>query len=103
MVFAALAVATLALTLFGLNLVRVYDNALVRQTESELIAQGTALASAFTAASIRDGPRPPCVPITAPWPFPIPKGGALKAILPTLTASSDVGPPPSDAHLTAVR
>lgn len=97
MVFAALAVATLALTLLGLNLVRVYDNALVRQTESELIAQGAALATAFSAASVRDGSSPTCLPVTEPWPFPIPKDSGLRPILPRLTASSPVGPPPNDA------
>lgn len=97
MVFAALAVATLLLTLLGLNFVRVYDNALVRQTESELIAQGSALAHAFSAASVRDGAAPPCVPITEPWPFPVPNDSGLRPILPTLTASSEVGPPPRDA------
>jgi len=95
-VFAALASATLVLTLLGLGLVRVYDNQLVRQTESELIAQGVVLASAFRDASARDGARPPCLQKTLPWPFPKPSDSALKPILPTLTASSPIEPPPHD-------
>ena len=70
--FAALAAATLVLTLFGLGLVRVYDNQLVRQTESELISQGVVLASAFRDASLRDGPAPLCLVPSVPWPFPKP-------------------------------
>ena len=96
MVFAALAAATLVLTLFGLGLVRVYDNQLVRQTESELIAQGVVLASAFRDASVRDGALPPCIAPTLPWPFPKPSDSALKPILPVLTASSTIEAPPHD-------
>jgi signal transduction histidine kinase len=94
-VFAALAAATLVLTLLGLGLVRVYDNQLVRQTESELIAQGVVLASAFRDASARDGALPPCVAPSLPWPFPRPND-KLRPILPTLNASSKIEPPPHD-------
>ena len=95
-VFAALATATLVLTLFGLGFVRVYDNQLVRQTESELIAQGVVLANAFRDASARDGSRPPCVATSLPWPFPKPSDSRLKPILPILNASSNIEPPPHD-------
>ncbi len=94
-VFAALAAASLVLTLLGLALVRVYDNQLVRQTESELIAQGVVLATAFRDASATDGASPPCVPSSLPWPFPKPDG-TLRPILPVLTASSNVEPPAGD-------
>ncbi len=95
-VFAALASATLLLTLFGLGWVRVYDNQLVRQTESELIAQGAALAAAFREAAEREGSPLPCRPVTAPWPFPRVTSSGLRPILPLLTASSTVEPPPED-------
>lgn len=95
--FLALAAATLVLTLLGLGLVRVYDNQLVRQTESELIAQGVVLTTAFRDASLRDGALPPCLPAQAPWPFPRPTDSALRPILPTLTASSKVEPALGDA------
>ena len=94
-VFVALAALSLVLTLLGLGWVRVYDNQLVRQTESELIAQGAVLANAFAEASRPAGP--PCIAPTVPWPFPRPPDSSLRPILPTLTASSKVGPPPKDS------
>lgn len=94
--FAALSAATLVLTLFGLGLVRVYDNQLVRQTESELIAQGVVLAASFRDAATRDEGQPPCLAPTLAWPFPRPSDSALKPILPTLTASSDIEKLPHD-------
>ncbi|MDB5360679.1 MAG: two-component hybrid sensor and regulator [Rhodospirillales bacterium] len=45
-IFAVLATVT-ALPLVGLFLFRLYDNQLIRQTEGELIAQGTVLAASF--------------------------------------------------------
>jgi signal transduction histidine kinase len=47
MVFAAVGFSALALTLVGLIVVRVYDNQLIRQTESELISQGLVVAEAY--------------------------------------------------------
>ena len=89
-VFAALAVSTLGFTLLGLGLVRVYDNQLVRLTETELIAQGAALGSAFGQAIGREPQPVPCHAPTAPWPFPILDTSQLKPILPTLDAASKV-------------
>jgi len=48
-IFAVLATVT-ALPLVGLFLFRLYDNQLIRQTEGELIAQGTVLAASFADA-----------------------------------------------------
>ncbi|MFP2961957.1 sensor histidine kinase [Myxococcus sp. 1LA] len=96
LVFAAVGVAGFALTLAGLAFVRVYDNQLIRQTESELIAQGAVIAEVF-----RDRLRA-TVPVddygrerTAPWPFPIPDDTRLRPILPSLRAS-DASLPPGD-------
>jgi signal transduction histidine kinase len=48
--FVLLGLLVLCLAGAGLVLFRVYDNQLIRQTEAELIAQGTSLASAFKKA-----------------------------------------------------
>lgn len=48
-IFAVLATVT-ALPLVGLFMFRLYDNQLIRQTEGELIAQGTVLAASFADA-----------------------------------------------------
>jgi signal transduction histidine kinase len=48
--FVLLGLLVLGLAGAGLVLFRVYDNQLIRQTEAELIAQGTSLASAFKKA-----------------------------------------------------
>lgn len=96
LVFAAVGVAGFALTLAGLSFVRVYDNQLIRQTESELIAQGAVVAEVFRerlhatvpeAAYGRER--------TAPWPFPIPDDTRLRPILPSLRAA-DASLPPGD-------
>ncbi|NVJ04171.1 HAMP domain-containing histidine kinase [Myxococcus sp. AM001] len=94
LVFAAVGVAGFALTLGGLAFVRVYDNQLIRQTESELIAQGAVVAEVF-----RERLRA-TVPAgaygrerTAPWPFPIPDDTRLRPILPSLRASDATLPP----------
>ncbi|QDE83860.1 sensor histidine kinase [Myxococcus xanthus] len=96
LVFAAVGVAGFALTLAGLAFVRVYDNQLIRQTESELIAQGAVVAEVFRErlrATVPEGvygrER------TAPWPFPIPDDTRLRPILPSLRAS-DASLPPGD-------
>ncbi|MCY1022626.1 sensor histidine kinase [Pyxidicoccus sp. MSG2] len=96
MVFAAVGVAGFMLTLGGLSFVRVYDDQLIRQTESELIAQGAVVAQVFreqlseavhaeTYGRVR----------ISPWPFPIPDDKRLKPILPSLKAS-DVPLPPDE-------
>jgi signal transduction histidine kinase len=50
--FVLLGLLVLGLAGAGLVLFRVYDNQLIRQTEAELIAQGTSLASAFKRAML---------------------------------------------------
>jgi signal transduction histidine kinase len=49
-------VATLALPLTGLWALRLYESALVRQTEAELVAQGAVLAATFHEALRRESP-----------------------------------------------
>ncbi|ABF89770.1 sensor histidine kinase [Myxococcus xanthus DK 1622] len=94
--FAAVGVAGFALTLAGLAFVRVYDNQLIRQTESELIAQGAVVAEVFRErlrATVPEGAYGR--ERTAPWPFPIPDDTRLRPILPSLRAS-DASLPPGD-------
>ena len=82
MVFAAVGVLAFALLAGGLSWVRLYDDELIRQTETELIAQAVVVAEAF-ADGLHAAPAPPGGPDLAP-------------ILPTLRASSPVLPAPSD-------
>jgi len=96
MVFALVGVTGFVLTLAGLSFVRVYDDQLIRQTESELIAQGAVLAGVYReqlreVVGVRDYGRER----TARWPFPIPDDTRLKPILPSLKAS-DVSLPPDE-------
>jgi signal transduction histidine kinase len=55
--FALLGLLILFLAGAGLVLFRVYDNQLIRQTEAELVAQGTSLASAFKQAMLERLPK----------------------------------------------
>jgi len=58
-VFALLGLLVLLLAGAGLVLFRVYDNQLIRQTEAELIAQGTSLASIYRQALLAELARQP--------------------------------------------
>lgn len=103
MVFAVVGVAGFVLTLAGLALVRVYDNQLIRQTESELIAQGAVLAEVYRTTlrdvvSLQDYGRPR----TARWPFDIPLDPKLKPILPSLRASDAALPPDEEPRPSRV-
>ncbi|QSQ25601.1 two-component sensor histidine kinase [Pyxidicoccus parkwayensis] len=96
MVFAAVGVAGFMLTLAGLSFVRVYDNQLIRQTETELIAQGAVVAEVFH-EQLRgdvDAEHYGRVRISR-WPFPVPDDKRLRPILPSLKAS-DVPLPPDE-------
>jgi signal transduction histidine kinase len=88
MVFAAVGALALALLVGGLAWVRLYDNQLIRQTETELIAQAVVVAEAF-AGELRGGASQEPV-------------GDLVPILPTLRASSPVLPAPGDPPATAL-
>ncbi|WP_239014175.1 sensor histidine kinase [Archangium violaceum] len=105
MVFAAVGLGTLVLALLGLVLVRVYDDQLIRQTESELIAQGVVVSEVYRDL-LREkvGTRDYGLSRVAPWPFPTAKGSHLRPILPSLRASDEVLPPaegPPDSAIPA--
>jgi signal transduction histidine kinase len=92
MVFAGLGLSVFVLALGGLVTIRLYDDQLIRQTESELLAQGAVIAEAFRLslheqvdAATYGHTR------TAAWPFPT-GGETLRPVLPSLTASSRVFP-----------
>ncbi|GHG76031.1 HAMP domain-containing sensor histidine kinase [Comamonas sp. JC664] len=88
LVFAAVGVTGFMLTLAGLAFVRVYDNQLIRQTESELIAQGAVIAEVYR-DRLRESEPPDTFgrERTAPWPFPMPDDTRLRPILPSLRAT----------------
>ncbi|HZI11616.1 MAG TPA: histidine kinase dimerization/phospho-acceptor domain-containing protein [Myxococcus sp.] len=93
MVFAAVGVAGFVLTLAGLSFVRVYDDQLIRQTETELIAQGVVIAQVYraelrAAVGLQDYGRER----TARWPFELPLDPSLRPILPSLKASDPALP-----------
>src|SRR5882724_12971650 len=82
MVFAAVGGLALTLLAGGLAWVRLYDNQLIRQTESELIAEAVVVAEVF-AGELHGG--------ASAGP-----AGELAPILPALRASSPVLPAPED-------
>ena len=82
MVFAAVGTLALFLLVGGLAWVRLYDDQLIRQTESELIAQAVVVAEVF-AGELHGG--------ASAGP-----AGELAPILPALRASSPVLPAPED-------
>jgi signal transduction histidine kinase len=68
----AVNLAVLWLPLLGLEALRLYDSALIRQTESELIAQGAFVAASYRAALARLAPQAIANPdyglaLSAPW------------------------------------
>jgi len=68
----AVNLAVLWLPLLGLEALRLYDSALVRQTESELIAQAAFVAASYRAALTRLAPQAATdptygLPLAAPW------------------------------------
>lgn len=100
MVFAAVGVAGFLLTLAGLSFVRVYDDQLIRQTETELIAQGAVIAQVYrTELLAAVGGQDYGRERTARWPFQLPLDPRLRPILPSLKASDpalpDEAPRPS--------
>ncbi|HEX8437136.1 sensor histidine kinase [Archangium sp.] len=93
MVFSAVGLGALVLALLGLSLVRVYDNQLIRQTETELITQGVVVSEVYRAL-LREhvGPELYGTSRLVQWP-PVPPGAHLRPILPSLRASDEVLPP----------
>ncbi|WP_323389668.1 sensor histidine kinase [Myxococcus qinghaiensis] len=94
MVFVAVGLAGFVLTLGGLSFVRVYDNQLIRQTETELLTQGAVVAEVYRSMlAERVNGLDYGKPRTAKWPFPIPSDDQLRPILPSLRASDEPLPP----------
>lgn len=90
MVLALLALFALVAAVGGLAWVRVYDDQLVRQTEAELLAQGTVVAQWARQELLTRAVGQYGVPQTQ-WP-PTAAGGALEPLLPRLDASAAVLP-----------
>ncbi len=96
MIFAGVSALAFTLALAGFIWVRVYDRELIRQTESELIAQGAAVASIYRAYLLETHPPSDYgFPATAAWPFPRPDD-VLSPILPSLRAGDEVYPSSDD-------
>ncbi|HYO55478.1 HAMP domain-containing sensor histidine kinase [Archangium sp.] len=103
MVFAAVGLGALVLALLGLAFVRVYDNQLIRQTETELIAQGVVVSSVYRELlSAKVGTGDYGLTRLVPWPFPSPAGSHLRPILPSLRASDEVLPAAREPPFSAV-
>ncbi|WP_309896773.1 histidine kinase dimerization/phospho-acceptor domain-containing protein [Archangium sp.] len=103
MVFAAVGLGTLVLALLGLAFVRVYDNQLIRQTESELIAQGVVVSEVYRELLRQQvGTEPYGTSRLAPWPFPELPERPLRPILPSLRASDEALPAVEDPPDSAI-
>ncbi|HEX8537337.1 MAG TPA: two-component sensor histidine kinase, partial [Cystobacter sp.] len=92
--FAAVGLGAFVLALLGLVFVRVYDDQLIRQTESELITQGVVVSELYR-SRLRERVEPGYgLRAFAPGPsIPI-EGSSLRPIFPSLRASDEVLPPP---------
>ncbi len=87
--------AVLALPLTALWAMRLYESALVRQSESELVAQGAVIAAAFREQLRQAGPGE--APPVAPSPFPPTEAALALARRPGLDLTDDpVLPPPAE-------
>ncbi|MBR0680186.1 HAMP domain-containing histidine kinase [Roseomonas eburnea] len=87
----------LALPLGGLWMLRLYESALVRQTETELVAQAAVIAATHRAGWLREaGPEAPALLARLPAAAPQPEGWAPRFA--TLDLARDpILPPPPDA------
>ncbi len=100
---------TLALPLTGLWALRLYESALVRQTEAELVAQGGVLAASYQEALRRMAPGAPADPPLPASPLDpglAPRQGldlARDAVLPPLPQAASAASPPSAAAREAGR
>ena len=96
--------AALILPLGGLWMLRVYESALIRQTESELIAQGAIVAAVYKSAWLSAGGRGAEAggPIDPRWTRQPGYDERWQPLFPSLDLSSDpVLPPPSDPEATS--
>ncbi|HLM47471.1 MAG TPA: two-component sensor histidine kinase, partial [Myxococcaceae bacterium] len=104
MVFATVGLGALVLALLGMAFVRVYDNQLIRQTETELIAQGAVISELYRALLNQQvGTEEYGLSRSAPWPFPAASAGThLRPILPSLRASDEALPPVEEPPRSAI-
>jgi signal transduction histidine kinase len=103
MVFAAVGLGALVLALLGLAFVRVYDDQLIRQTESELIAQGVVVSEVYRDLLHQQvGTEPYGTSRLASWPFPELGERRLRPILPSLRASDEALPAVEDPPDSAI-
>ncbi|OJH41897.1 sensor histidine kinase [Cystobacter ferrugineus] len=92
-VFTAVGLGAFVLALLGLLFVRVYDDQLIRQTESELITQGVVVAELYR-SRLRERVEPGYgLMAFAPGPSMPIAGSSLRPIFPSLRASDEVLPP----------
>lgn len=93
LVLLAMNLVLLALPLGGLWLLRVYDSALLRQTEAELVAQGAVIGAAYRAAYAREAG----LPLDDPGPRLAPRFPALDMardpVLPPAPLAPEAGLP----------
>jgi signal transduction histidine kinase len=103
MVFAAVGLGALIIALLGLAFVRVYDNQLIRQTETELIAQG-AVVTALYGELLREQVGTEDYGLTrfSSWPFASPADSNLQPILPSLRASDEALPAVEEPPVSAI-
>lgn len=96
MVLAAVAGVALVAAIGGLSVVRFYDDQLLRQTEGELLAQGTVLAEVFADAVERRLHDPSSYGLVARVPRPRASDPTLTPLVPTLKANDPILPAPPE-------
>jgi signal transduction histidine kinase len=87
------------LPIAGFVLLRVYDNQLIRQTESELIAQGAFISEAYKSALLASGQAIGGRPIAPQWQSLHNREDGLRPIQPTLDALWENILPPAEGPL----
>lgn len=104
MVLAAVAIVTLGGAIGGLSIVRFYDDQLVRQTESELLAQGAVLAEVFAGLIASRASDEATYGVEATIERPRAADPTLTPLVPTLRANDPVlpAPPPAPPATVAV-
>ncbi len=99
----------LILPLAGIGILRLYENALLQQTESELSAQAAFVAAVYKSALLRNFQQSIEGPTIANYGIPLPDAKSTKHELwqpqpPQLDlASDDILPPPPDPEITTAR
>ncbi|WP_434391413.1 sensor histidine kinase [Melittangium boletus] len=92
MVFASVGLGAFVLALLGLVFLRLYDDQLVRQTESELISQGVVIAEVVRAGLRERVGEGYGLSAFVPPPAPLSAESGLRPVMPSLRASAPVLP-----------